>query len=56
MIIKSLSLRGFRNLIDCDIDTSYKQVILKGENGQGKTNLLESFISYVTDLHLELKI
>ena len=42
MIIKGLSLRGFRNLADCDLDTSYKQVILKGENGQGKTNLLEA--------------
>ena len=42
MLIKSLSLRGFRNLVDCDIDTSYKQIILKGENGQGKTNLLEA--------------
>ncbi len=42
MLIKSLSLKGFRNLVDCDIDTSYKQIILKGENGQGKTNLLEA--------------
>ena len=42
MIIKNLSLRGFRNLADCDINTSYKQIILKGENGQGKTNLLEA--------------
>lgn len=42
MLIKSLSLKGFRNLVNCDIDTSYKQVILKGENGQGKTNLLEA--------------
>jgi DNA replication and repair protein RecF len=42
MLIKSLSLRGFRNLQNCDLDTSYKQIILKGENGQGKTNLLEA--------------
>ncbi len=42
MLIKSLSLRGFRNLVNSDIDTSYKQIILKGENGQGKTNLLEA--------------
>lgn len=42
MLIKSLSLRSFRNFINCDIDTSYKQIILKGENGQGKTNLLEA--------------
>ena len=42
MLIKGLSLRGFRNLVDSDIDTSYKQIILKGENGQGKTNLLEA--------------
>lgn len=42
MLIKGLSLRGFRNLVNCDLDTSYKQIILKGENGQGKTNLLEA--------------
>lgn len=42
MLIKGLSLRGFRNLVDCNLDTSYKQIILKGENGQGKTNLLEA--------------
>ena len=42
MIIKNLSLIGFRNLKNRNVDTSYKQVILKGENGQGKTNFLEA--------------
>ncbi|MCF0237604.1 MAG: DNA replication/repair protein RecF [Sphaerochaetaceae bacterium] len=42
MLINSLVLKGFRNLESCKLDTSYKQVILTGENGQGKTNLLEA--------------
>ncbi|MDY4888184.1 MAG: DNA replication and repair protein RecF [Sphaerochaetaceae bacterium] len=33
--------RNFRNLKDQSIDVSYKQVFLIGENGQGKTNMLE---------------
>lgn len=42
MLIDRLSFSGFRNLKDCSVDTSFKQVILKGENGQGKTNFLEA--------------
>ncbi len=42
MIIKRLVLDGFRNIQDHEISTSAKQVILTGENGQGKTNLLEA--------------
>lgn len=42
MLIRSLVYSGFRNLRDGKIDVSSKQVILKGENGQGKTNLLEA--------------
>lgn len=42
MLIRKLVLKGFRNLADCELDTSFKQVILTGENGQGKTNLLEA--------------
>lgn len=42
MLIEKLSFNGFRNLKDRSVDTSFKQVILKGENGQGKTNFLES--------------
>ena len=42
MLIERLVLDGFRNIADREIDTSAKQVILTGENGQGKTNLLEA--------------
>ena len=42
MLVKSIVLDGFRNIRDRQIDTSAKQVILTGENGQGKTNLLEA--------------
>ena len=42
MLIEKLVLDGFRNIVDREIDTSAKQVILTGENGQGKTNLLEA--------------
>ena len=42
MIISSLCITAFRNLADAVIDTSSKTVFLVGENGQGKTNLLEA--------------
>ena len=42
MLIRKLVQDGFRNIQDHEIDTSSKQVILIGENGQGKTNLLEA--------------
>lgn len=38
----SLSLYNFRNLKNDKIDLSYKEVFFVGENGQGKSNLLES--------------
>ncbi len=42
MLVKKIVLDGFRNIRDRQIDTSAKQIILTGENGQGKTNLLEA--------------
>jgi len=42
MQINSIQLTNFRNLKNCQLDVSHKQVILKGENAQGKTNLLEA--------------
>ena len=42
MYIKKIVADGFRNISDREINTSAKQVILTGENGQGKTNLLEA--------------
>ena len=38
----SLSLYNFRNLRNDKIDLSSKEVFFIGENGQGKSNLLES--------------
>ena len=42
MMVKKIVLDGFRNIRDRQIDTSAKQIILTGENGQGKTNVLEA--------------
>lgn len=42
MLVKKIVFDGFRNIKDRQIDTSAKQIILTGENGQGKTNLLEA--------------
>ena len=38
----SISLYNFRNLEDKAIDLSAPEVFLVGQNGQGKTNLLEA--------------
>jgi DNA replication and repair protein RecF len=37
-----IAFRNFRNLADREIDVGARQVLLVGENGQGKTNLLEA--------------
>ena len=42
MPILSLSLNNFRNLENATIDLLAKEVFFVGENGQGKSNLLES--------------
>ena len=44
MIIKSLSLKNYRNYKDLDIDLSDKLNIFIGDNAQGKSNLLESIV------------
>lgn len=46
----SLSLANFRNLNNGTLDISAKEVFFVGENGQGKSNLLESlyFASYAS--------
>ncbi len=38
----SLSLHNYRNILSCSLDIHKRHVIFRGENGQGKTNLLES--------------
>jgi len=38
-----LVTRGFRNLVDVDIDLDAPFVVLHGPNAQGKTNTLEAW-------------
>ena len=42
MKIETIKLRNWRNITSCNLDISSKVVVLYGENGAGKTNLLES--------------
>lgn len=44
--LKQLSLRGFRNLAAVDLEPGPQFNVLHGDNGQGKSNLLEA-IDYV---------
>lgn len=50
MIFAALRAIAFRNLCDKEIETGGKDIFLVGENGQGKTNFLESlyFCSYAS--------
>jgi len=50
VVISSLRLTAFRNLVDAVIGTSSKNVFLVGKNGQGKTNFLEAlyFCAYAS--------
>ena len=56
----SLSLCNFRNLKNDSLNLSSKEVFFVGENGQGKSNLLESlyYASYGSSFrtHLESQI
>lgn len=48
MPFSSVRYTAFRNLADAELDLSAERVFLVGENGQGKTNLLEAlyYLSY----------
>lgn len=50
MPISKIKLRNFRNIKQCELDTYAPEVFFVGENGQGKTNILESiyFLCYGT--------
>jgi DNA replication and repair protein RecF len=48
MRLVSLSIRDFRNLAEVDLAPSPRATILLGENGQGKTNLLEAIYLLAT--------
>ena len=49
MLISHLSLKNFRNIKDLKITFDKPMTILYGNNGQGKTNLIEA-ISYISTL------
>jgi DNA replication and repair protein RecF len=49
MKVARLSLRGFRNLIDCEFRPDPRLNFLVGDNGQGKTSILEA-LSYLATL------
>ena len=42
MVVETLSVLGFRNLADCDVELGPGVNLLWGPNGAGKTNLLEA--------------
>ncbi len=42
MAFSRLRLYSFRNLVDGVVDTDAREIVLIGENGQGKTNFLEA--------------
>lgn len=42
LVIGSLAVRGFRNLAALDLEPSRRFNVFAGDNGQGKTNLLEA--------------
>ncbi len=48
MRLLSLQLRDFRNLAEVELAPSARATILVGENGQGKTNLLEAIYFLAT--------
>ena len=49
MWLKSLQLANFRNYSQLNVDFSAGQVLLYGQNGEGKTNLVEA-VSYLSTL------
>ena len=49
MWLKSLQLANFRNYSQLNVDFSVGQVLLYGQNGEGKTNLVEA-VSYLSTL------
>jgi DNA replication and repair protein RecF len=48
MRLAQLSIRDFRNLSAVDLEPSPRATVLVGENGQGKTNLLEAIFFLAT--------
>jgi DNA replication and repair protein RecF len=42
VVVESVGVHGFRNLVDCEVDLGPGVNLLWGANGAGKTNLLEA--------------
>jgi DNA replication and repair protein RecF len=40
--LRALALRGVRNLVPLDLEPGPRFNVVSGDNGQGKTNLLEA--------------
>ncbi len=52
MILKNINIRSFRNYSKLDLDLDSKINIIYGNNGQGKTNILESiYVLALTKSH-----
>ena len=52
MILKNISIRNFRNYSSLDLELNPKINIIYGNNGQGKTNILESiYVLALTKSH-----
>src|SRR6185436_18844865 len=50
--VESLSLRDFRNFVRLDLDIPRAGLAVVGDNGQGKTNLLEAiyYLSFLRSI------
>ena len=48
LAIESLTARGFRNLAEVELELGPRFNVISGENGQGKTNLLEALYVLAT--------
>lgn len=48
MQLQSLTIRQFRNLEEIQVDTAAQFVVFHGDNGQGKTNLVEAVCALAT--------
>ena len=42
MIFSSIEISNFRNISSALVETRAEDIVLKGTNGQGKTNFLEA--------------
>ena len=57
MKLQRLHIKGFRNINDLDLDLSDQEglSILIGNNGSGKSNILEAIVAIFTSLYSKAK-